>query len=88
MDGIEGLRRKIQATEDELDRLREELRQAEASAKDNGNTQKSNGQPADIPAWKWPLPAEDYERYARQLIISQVGAPGQYTTRRRHEKRS
>lgn len=80
MDGIEGLRRKIRATEEELDRLKEELRQAEASAKENGDNQQTNGEPADIPEWKWPLPAEDYERYARQLIISQVGLSGKFTT--------
>lgn len=87
MDGIEGLRRKIRATEEELDRLKEELRQAEASEAADGDLQQPNGQPTDKPAWKWPLPAEDYERYARQLIISQVGLPGESTTHEHHVNR-
>ena len=35
--------------------------------------------PNDTP-WKWPLSAEEYERYARQLIIAQVGVPGKLTS--------
>ena len=85
MDEIEGLRRKIRATEEDLERLKEELRRAEASAKKKDDTHQSDGQLADTPAWKWPLTAEDYERYARQLIISQVGLPGTFAARKHHE---
>lgn len=75
MDDIEALRRRVKETEQELDRLKEELRQAEAAEQATGSAEEAASQPGATP-WKWPLPAEDYERYARQLIIPQVGVPG------------
>ncbi|SPN96620.1 related to molybdenum cofactor biosynthetic protein [Cephalotrichum gorgonifer] len=77
MSATESLRLRIQATELELDRLKEELRQAEAAEAEDLDAEASEGQPTDDTPWKWPLSADEYERYARQLIIPQVGVPGQ-----------
>ena len=76
MDTIESLRQRIRETEKELVRLKENLKHAEVAVQERGDNGVAVDQPADDAPWKWPLPAEDYERYARQLIISQVGVPG------------
>ena len=76
MDNVEELRRRIRETEQELVRLREELTQAETGEQTKGISGGSASQSVDATPWKWPLSPEDYERYARQLIISQVGVPG------------
>lgn len=77
MENAESLRRKIRETEQELARLKEELREVETVDKRNGHSRESADKPSDGTSWKWPLPPEDYERYARQLIIPQVGVQGE-----------
>lgn len=77
MGDAESLRRRIREREEELERLKEDLRQAEAAEQKNGHYQRSDDEKTEQAAWKWPLSVEDYERYARQLIISQVGVPGE-----------
>lgn len=75
MDTIARLRNEIEATEKELERLKAELKGAEAqAAKETSYAQ--NGHHADDIPWKWPLTAGEYERYSRQLIIPHVGVPG------------
>jgi len=75
MDTITRLRNEIEVTEKELERLKAELKRAEAqAAKETSCVQ--NGHPEDDVPWKWPLTAGEYERYSRQLIIPQVGVPG------------
>lgn len=79
MDTIGNIRRKILETEQELARLRDELHQAEAAEQtklDSGPLRDEPAAAAGDAAWKWPLSEQDYERYARQLIIPQVGVPG------------
>ena len=70
------LRRKIRETELELDRLKEDLRLAEAGEARDGHSEDPVAQSAEEKSWRWPLSPEDYERYARQLIIPQVGVLG------------
>lgn len=68
------LRRRIAAAEAELQSLREQLQQAElAEAAEASLT--AEAPPQDI--WPWPLQADEYERYARQLILPGVGVDGQ-----------
>ncbi|KAF9873830.1 ThiF family protein [Colletotrichum karsti] len=69
MGKIDDLRRKVAEAEAELQNLKDELARAEKEALDAETT-------AQQP-WKWPLQAEEYERYGRQLIIPAVGVKGQ-----------
>lgn len=70
------LRAQIAKAEEELKSLKEQLAQAEAqeteAAAIAGNI---NGS-----VWKWPLQAEEYDRYGRQLILPNVGIQGQITS--------
>lgn len=68
------LREQIAKAEEELKDLREQLAQAEAYGQEQGaetGTARTNGS-----AWKWPLKAEEYDRYGRQLILPSVGIQG------------
>ncbi|KAL0938581.1 molybdenum cofactor biosynthetic protein [Colletotrichum truncatum] len=69
MEKVEDLRKRVAKAESELRGLKEELARAEREAQDVK-------EPAQQP-WKWPLQAEDCERYGRQLIIPAVGVKGQ-----------
>ena len=66
-DKIERLRLQIAKAEEELSNLKSELASAEAEAL-NGTSDKT--------PWKWPLAPHEYDRYGRQLILSQVGLKG------------
>lgn len=69
------LREQILKAEEELRNLREQLAQAEAQDQDQ---EAENGAAStDGSAWKWPLKAEEYDRYGRQLILPNVGIQGQ-----------
>ncbi|KUI66230.1 Adenylyltransferase and sulfurtransferase uba4 [Cytospora mali] len=68
----EQLREQIFKTEQELNALREQLAEVEKESSATPEEQE-NG----IPAWKWPLTAEEYDRYGRQLILPNVGIHGQ-----------
>lgn len=72
------LREQITKAEEELRNLREQLAQAEAYERD----QEPEAVPlrADGSAWKWPLKADEYDRYGRQLILPNVGIQGQVTS--------
>ncbi|KAL2759028.1 hypothetical protein ACRALDRAFT_2134165 [Sodiomyces alcalophilus JCM 7366] len=72
MARIEDLKHKIAQAEEELRRLKEDLAQAESGIQDDN----ANGGANDS-SWKWPLPATDYERYSRQMVIGGVGTRGQ-----------
>lgn len=73
------LREQIIKAEEELRALKEQLAQVDEQTLDPGpvpswkEQEKENG----TPAWKWPLSAEEYERYGRQLILPSVGIHGQ-----------
>lgn len=73
MERIEDLKRQIAETETELRRLKNDLAQAESEIQ-NPNTVNGGGNESP---WKWPLPAVDYERYSRQMVIPGVGTKGQ-----------
>lgn len=72
------LREQIEKAEEELKNLREQLAQAEAYEQEKEaetRTASTNGS-----AWKWPLKAEEYDRYGRQLILPNMGIQGQVTS--------
>lgn len=61
------LQAQIAATESQLSALKQEL---EA-------TKKLRGEAVPTSSHKWPLSAEEYQRYGRQMIVSQIGLPGE-----------
>ncbi|KAI3397643.1 hypothetical protein diail_10514 [Diaporthe ilicicola] len=65
------LREQIAKAEEELRNLREQLAQAEAQE------QKYCSPNTGGSIWKWPLSADEYDRYGRQLILPSVGIQGQ-----------
>ncbi|KAJ2900503.1 molybdenum cofactor biosynthetic protein [Zalerion maritima] len=76
-----GLRAKIRDAEENLRKLKEELATlmpegTNAGAGDEDTPTASMGDDVED-GWKWPLSAEEYERYGRQLIIPSVGVEGQ-----------
>lgn len=64
------LRAQIAATESQLLALKQEL---EAAEKLRGETVPASSERSER---KWPLSAEEYRRYGRQMIVSQIGLPG------------
>ncbi|KAI0470299.1 adenylyltransferase [Xylaria cf. heliscus] len=79
---IEQLKAQISKTEEELQQLKNQLAELEASpltpAPAPSETQAQGRQPT-VPSqeWKWPLKEEEYVRYGRQLILPSVGIQGQ-----------
>jgi adenylyltransferase/sulfurtransferase len=73
------LRAQITATEEQLAGLKRDLAEAEQAAQSEsatiitaGNERNDrNGQER-----RWPLLQEEYKRYGRQMIVSQVGLKG------------
>lgn len=61
-EGAEAIRRKIAATETELEKLKAKLASLE-SKEQNDN-------------WKWPLSPEEYKRYGRQIVVPSIGIQG------------
>lgn len=60
------LRARITATEQQLADLKRDLASAQAqSERENQDGER-----------RWPLLQEEYKRYGRQMIVSQVGLPG------------
>lgn len=73
------LREQISKAEEELRSLREQLAQTEAheKAQDQDQEAETGVASANGSAWKWPLQADEYDRYGRQLILPNVGIQGQ-----------
>lgn len=71
------LREQIAKAEEELRSLREQLAQTEAQEHEQEAETVAAG--VNGLAWKWPLKAEEYDRYGRQLILPNVGIHGQNT---------
>ncbi|ROV90398.1 hypothetical protein VPNG_10025 [Cytospora leucostoma] len=73
----EKLQLQISKAEEELRGLKEQLAQVNDEEHIfepvTGPTAEEDG----TPAWKWPLTAEEYDRYGRQLILPNVGIHGQ-----------
>lgn len=72
------LRAQIAKAEEELKSLKEQLAQAEAQETEAAATAASGS--INGSTWKWPLQAEEYDRYGRQLILPNVGIQGQITS--------
>jgi adenylyltransferase/sulfurtransferase len=62
----EQLRKRIALAEEELKSLREDLARLDSST--------TSQHPGKL--WKWPLQAEEYDRYGRQLILPSIGVEG------------
>ncbi|EPS29268.1 hypothetical protein PDE_04217 [Penicillium oxalicum 114-2] len=77
-DQCASLQARIAATEVQLADLKQELARAQEAVA-NAQTQKGDHTPAQESQGRssWPLGPEEYKRYGRQMIVSQVGLPGQ-----------
>jgi adenylyltransferase/sulfurtransferase len=77
----EALKKQIATTEEQLKRLKEQLVAVEA--------QSSIGKAVDglelgagpVTTGKWPLELEEYKRYGRQMIVSNIGIQGGFSVR-------
>ncbi|KAJ5087387.1 MoeZ/MoeB [Penicillium angulare] len=77
------LRAQIATTEAQLANLKRDLARAESQAAANSeNTApaESAEEHSDLQS-PWPLLQEEYKRYGRQMIVSQIGLPGQLKLR-------
>lgn len=87
------LREQIAKAEEQLKHLKEQLAQVDKQASGHGpdhvhspKEQKERREEKQakagngMPAWKWPLSAEEYDRYGRQLILPNIGIQGQPPT--------
>lgn len=80
------LRAQIAATEAQLAGLKRELASAQEAAAANSNSAEgsdSNQQDQPKTESRWPLLQEEYKRYGRQMIVSQVGLEGEFRANRR-----
>ena len=67
-DDVDALRRQIAQLETRLGDLKRRL----SAAENAGISEPSQGSKS----WKWPLEAEEYRRYGRQMIMPEVGLQG------------
>ena len=75
----EALRRQIVATEEELRSLKEQLAGVEAqNSVEKAFDGVSLQEPRPVTQGKWPLSAEEYKRYGRQMIVPNIGIQGQF----------
>ena len=80
---IESIRTRIFSLESELLDLRHQLATAEDLAHENalpvpGESLQCNDQEKPATAdWKWPLAADEYSRYGRQMILPEIGLQGE-----------
>lgn len=65
----QALREQIAVTEKELQNLKDQLASIEAQPKKDDGTKNS----------KWPLSAEEYLRYGRQMIVPSIGMEGKHS---------
>ena len=97
---VETLRFEIATLEAQLTHLRTQLAEAESSdaSKIVPNPSESvsccaDNEPAPPVApeqtceWGWPLDADDYKRYGRQMIMPEIGLKGWFCTNNRGEVR-
>ncbi|CAI7659112.1 unnamed protein product [Penicillium glandicola] len=76
------LRAQIIATEAQLAGLKRDLANAEQAAQsETATTTKIQPEDGDGESGRWPLFQEEYKRYGRQMIVSQVGLKGQLKLR-------
>ncbi|KAJ5782317.1 MoeZ/MoeB [Penicillium paradoxum] len=74
------LRAQISATEAQLDGLKRDLAIAEKAQSENAATTETQHD-TNADSRRWPLLPEEYKRYGRQMIVSQVGLKGQLKLR-------
>lgn len=75
---VEALKKQITDTEKELKILKEQLANIEAR---DDTVQKAeyvcDSSVGPVTQGKWPLSAEEYKRYGRQMIVPSIGIKGQ-----------
>jgi adenylyltransferase/sulfurtransferase len=73
------LRAQISATEEQLAGLKRDLANAERAQSESATTTTAGNEHNDRngQARRWPLLQEEYKRYGRQMIVSQVGLKGE-----------
>ncbi|CAK7210725.1 hypothetical protein SBRCBS47491_000875 [Sporothrix bragantina] len=71
------LRRRIAAAEAGLQSLRQQLAQAEVDEVDEADEAEEKKPQHTANDNKWPLAEQEYDRYARQLILPSIGVAGQ-----------
>ncbi|KAI9749961.1 MAG: hypothetical protein M4579_006659 [Chaenotheca gracillima] len=86
------LRQQISLVEEELTRLRLELRDAEGQIEHHDDASENScptleanidGGTANLDQDpRWPMPLEDYKRYGRQMIMPEIGLVGQLELRK------
>ncbi|KAL4894732.1 Molybdopterin-synthase sulfurtransferase [Aspergillus ambiguus] len=85
MDDLEktcaSLREQISATETQLAGLKRALEEAERAAAHTKAHSADNEDNRDEKPRRWPLLDEEYRRYGRQMIVPQLGLPGQLKLR-------
>jgi adenylyltransferase/sulfurtransferase len=84
-DKCASLRAQIAATEAQLAGLKRELASAqETAAADSNGVEGSDSNQHDQAKTesRWPLLQEEYKRYGRQMIVSQVGLEGEFPANR------
>lgn len=76
----EALRKQILETEAQLQRLKDQLAQVEAESvvQAGGVDETSISGSLVTEDRKWPLSAEDYKRYGRQMIVPSIGIQGMF----------
>lgn len=72
----EQLRERIAKAEEQLKTLKEQLAQVDEHTRASDPALLPKETENGSPAWKWPLTAEEYDRYGRQLILPNVGIHG------------
>lgn len=94
---VETLRFEIATLEAQLTHLRTQLAEAESSdaskiVSESGSCSADTAPdppiaPKQTCDWGWPLDAEDYKRYGRQMIMPEIGLEGWFCTNSRGEVR-
>lgn len=87
-DEAQALRQLILATELRLENLKEELAEVETRGPRHGRAEERPNELESLKDSKWPLTAEEYLRYGRQMIVPSIGIQGQHfnTTSKTHDE--
>lgn len=86
-DEAQALRQLILATELRLENLKEELAEVETRGP-HGRAEERPNELEGLKDSKWPLTAEEYLRYGRQMIVPSIGIQGRHfnTTSKTHDE--
>lgn len=87
-DEAQALRQLILATELRLENLKEELAEVETRGPHHGRDEERPDELESLKDSKWPLTAEEYLRYGRQMIVPSIGIQGWHfnTTSKTHDE--